>query len=71
MHAALDNYEVEAQDEEDEERREAHHNWVDEVARCEGRGAPGVGGEFSPGHIMLRIRPEKKDPSLLTRLELR
>ncbi|KAL0454647.1 UNVERIFIED_CONTAM: protein SEMI-ROLLED LEAF 2 [Sesamum latifolium] len=70
MHATLDNYEMESQNEEDEERRDAHHNWVDEVARCEGRGTPGVGGEFSPSHMSVRLRPEKKDPSLLTRDEI-
>ncbi|KAL0375828.1 UNVERIFIED_CONTAM: protein SEMI-ROLLED LEAF 2 [Sesamum calycinum] len=70
VHATLDNYEMESQNEEDEERREAHHNWVDEVARCEGRGTPGVGGEFSPSHMIRRLRPEKKDPSLLTRDEI-
>ncbi|KAL0412912.1 UNVERIFIED_CONTAM: protein SEMI-ROLLED LEAF 2 [Sesamum radiatum] len=70
VHATLDNYEMEPQNEEDEERREAHHNWVDEVARCEGRGTPGVGGEFSPSHMIVRLRPEKKDPSLLTRDEI-
>ncbi|KAG8363903.1 hypothetical protein BUALT_Bualt19G0070900 [Buddleja alternifolia] len=70
VHAALDNYEPEIQNEEDEERREAHHNWVDEVARCEGRGTSTVGGELSPGHMIIRLRSEKKDPSLLTREEV-
>ncbi|KAL3652202.1 hypothetical protein CASFOL_001883 [Castilleja foliolosa] len=66
VHAALDNYETESQNEEDEERREAHHNWVDEVARSDGRGALGVGGEFSPSHTIGRLRTERKDPSLLS-----
>ncbi|KAK4424539.1 protein SEMI-ROLLED LEAF 2 [Sesamum alatum] len=70
VHATLDNYEMALQNDEDAERREAHHNWVDEVARCEGRGTPGVGGEFSPSHMTVRVRPEKKDPSLLTRDEI-
>ncbi|GER48585.1 ARM repeat superfamily protein [Striga asiatica] len=70
VHATLDNYETESQNEEEEERREAHHNWVDEVARSDGRGAPGVGGEFSPTHMLVRIRPERKDPSLLSRDEM-
>ncbi|KAL3618551.1 hypothetical protein CASFOL_037633 [Castilleja foliolosa] len=68
VHAALDNYETESQNEEDEERREAHHNWVDEVARSDGRGALGVGGEFSPSHTIGRLRTERKDPSLLSSL---
>ncbi|KAH6762491.1 hypothetical protein C2S52_019924 [Perilla frutescens var. hirtella] len=70
VHATLDNYETESLNEEDEERNEAHHNWVDEVARSEGRGTPVVGGEFSPSHMIIRIRPEKKDPALLTREEV-
>ncbi|KAL2490399.1 Uncharacterized protein Adt_26027 [Abeliophyllum distichum] len=70
VHAALDNYERDTQTEEDDERGKAHHNWVDEVVRCEGRGTPGVGGEFSPSHMNVRPRPEKKDLSLLTREEV-
>ncbi|GFP87928.1 hypothetical protein PHJA_000936500, partial [Phtheirospermum japonicum] len=70
VHATLDNYETESQNEEDEERREAHHNWVDEVARSDGRGALGVGGEFSPSHTIVRFRTERKDPSLLLRDEI-
>lgn len=69
MHATLANYETDSQSEEDE-RNEAHHNWVDEVARSEGRGTPVGGGEFSPSHAIIRIRPEKKDPAFLTRLDL-
>lgn len=69
MHATLDNYEMNSQNEEAEERNEAHHNWVDEVARSEGRGTTVGGGEFSPSHMIIRIRPEKKDPAVLTRLD--
>lgn len=67
VHSTLDNYEMELPNEEDEERSEAHHNWVDEVARCEGRCTP-VADEFSPSDMIIRIWPERKDPSLLTRL---
>ncbi|KAK4491350.1 hypothetical protein RD792_002086 [Penstemon davidsonii] len=35
VRVTLENYEVDTQNEEDEERREANHNWVDEVAREE------------------------------------
>ncbi|XP_051145117.1 protein SEMI-ROLLED LEAF 2 isoform X2 [Andrographis paniculata] len=70
VHATLDNYEKEAQSEEDDERRDAHHNWVDEVARCEGRCTPGIADEFSPSDMVVRIRRERKDPSLLTREEM-
>lgn len=63
VHVTLDNYEPEIHNE-DFERGEAHHNWVDEVVRSEGRA---VGTEYGPCHI-IRPRPDKKDPSLLTRL---
>ncbi|CAA2959618.1 Hypothetical predicted protein [Olea europaea subsp. europaea] len=69
VHATLDNYEMDTQNEEDE-RGKAHHNWVDEVVRWEGRGTHSGGGEFSPSHMNIRPRPEKKDPSLLTREEV-
>lgn len=70
VHATLDNYERDIQNEEDDERGKTHHNWVDDVVRWEGRGTPSVGGEFSPSHMNIRPRPEKKDPSLLTREEV-
>lgn len=69
VHVTLDNYEPDANNE-DIERGEAHHNWVDEVVRCEGRGGAGVGGEISPSYMIIRPRPEKRDPSLLTREEV-
>lgn len=61
MHATLDNYESDAQN--DEYGGDATRHWVDEVVRSEGRG----GGESSPNCIAIRQHPEKKDPSLLTR----
>lgn len=64
VHVTLDNYEPEMHNE-DFERGEAHHNWVDEVVRSEGRA---VGSEFGPCQI--RPRPDKKDPSSLTREEI-
>ncbi|XP_055816588.1 protein SEMI-ROLLED LEAF 2 isoform X2 [Solanum dulcamara] len=64
VHVTLDNYEPEMHNE-DFERGEAHHNWVDEVVRSEGRA---VGSEYGPCQI--RPRPDKKDPSLLTREEI-
>lgn len=66
VHVTLDNYEPDTNNE-DIERGEAHHNWVDEVVRCEGRGGAGVGGEISPSYMIIRPRPEKREPSLLTR----
>ncbi|KAM7478464.1 hypothetical protein LguiA_026677 [Lonicera macranthoides] len=66
VNATLDNYEPDKHKKDDDERAEAHHNWVDEVVRCEGRGGA-VGSEISSSTAIIRPRPEKKDPSLLTR----
>lgn len=67
VHVTLDNYERDTHNGEDDERGEPHHNWVDEVVRCEGRGGAGVGSEISPSCPVIRPQTEKKDPSLLTR----
>ncbi|KAF5178819.1 Efr3-like protein [Thalictrum thalictroides] len=64
VHVTLDNYLQDAHVVDDAENGEAHHNWVDEVVRSECRGAG------SPSDIIIRPRPEKKDPSLLTREEI-
>ncbi|XP_068659378.1 protein SEMI-ROLLED LEAF 2 [Aristolochia californica] len=66
--ATLDNYGVDA--EEDDERGESHHNWVDEVMRCEARGDAGIASDVNPVNLPLRPRLEKKDPSMLTREEI-
>lgn len=66
VHAILENYDPGRHNGDDNERGEAHHNWVDEVLRCEGRGV----GEFSPGPINTRPRPERKDPLRLTGEEI-
>jgi len=58
VHVTLDNYEP---DEEDDGREDARHNWLD-VVRCEGRVA-----DMGSSCMAIRPRPEKKDPSLLTR----
>ncbi|KAM5561026.1 protein SEMI-ROLLED LEAF 2 [Rosa sericea] len=68
VHATLDNYEPDTHDEHDE-GGESHHNWVDEVVRSEGRVGTIAGGYSSPSCKVVRPRPEKKDPSLLTREE--
>jgi hypothetical protein len=67
VHGALDNYEPDAHNEGDDERGEPHHNWVDEVVRCESRGGAVASCDTSPSCMITRPRPEKKDPSLLTR----
>ncbi|KAE8721026.1 cytochrome c oxidase subunit 5C [Hibiscus syriacus] len=67
VYATLDNYELDIRVEDNNER-EPHHNWVDEVVRCEGRGAI-VACDASPSNMIIRPQPEKKDPSLFTREE--
>ncbi|KAF6134619.1 hypothetical protein GIB67_022906, partial [Kingdonia uniflora] len=60
VHVILDNFK-------DVERGEPRHNWVNEVVRSEARsGAVDV----SPSYMKIMPRPEKKDPSLLTREEI-
>lgn len=68
VHVTLDNYDLEPVGEDDDKRGETHHNWVDEVVRCEGRSVAGVGSAISSCTI-LRPRAEKKDPSLLSRFK--
>ncbi|XP_031249114.1 protein EFR3 homolog A [Pistacia vera] len=69
VNAILDNYVPDTESAYDDERGEPHHNWVDEVVRCEGKGAGG-GGDTSPSGMMIRPRPERKDPTLLTSEEV-
>lgn len=67
--AILDNYETDRSSEGDVARREANHNWVNEVVRCEGQGGAGAGNEINASCVIIRPRPEKRDPCLLTRSE--
>ncbi|XP_050222959.1 protein SEMI-ROLLED LEAF 2 [Mercurialis annua] len=66
VQVTLDNYEPDIHD---DERGEPQHNWVDEVVRSEGRSAF-VSYDTSSNCRIIRSRPEKKDPSLLTREEI-
>ncbi|KAG5149384.1 hypothetical protein JHK82_016265 [Glycine max] len=70
VHATLDNYEWSRQNEEADVRAEAHHNWVDEVIRCEGRGGSVIGNDNRSSCLIIQPRPEIKGPSLLTREEI-
>lgn len=65
--AVLDNYNLDTTDEEDAEVA-SHHNWVDEILRSEGRS--GGGSETNPSSLIIRPRPEKRDPSHLIREEM-
>ncbi|KAK1434477.1 hypothetical protein QVD17_00220 [Tagetes erecta] len=66
VHVILGNYEPNSNTGQDDDRGEAHHNWVDEVVRCEGKGAF---NETESSYMTAKPRAEKKDPSLLTREE--
>ena len=67
IRATLDNYKWGRQTEDADLRAEPHHNWVDEVVRCEGRGSLVVGNDSRSSSLIIQPQPEKKDPSLLTR----
>nr|GEX46087.1 protein EFR3 homolog B [Tanacetum cinerariifolium] len=66
VNVILVNYVRNTRTEQDDERGEAHHNWVDEVVRSEARGAI-----IEPDSSYMSVKPqaEKKDPTLLTREE--
>ncbi|KAE9618925.1 hypothetical protein Lalb_Chr02g0147801 [Lupinus albus] len=70
VHATLDNYERGRQSEGANVEAEPHHNWVDEVVRCEGRGNSIAGNEIRSTCLIIQPQPEIKDPSLLTRDEI-
>ncbi|KAJ7977860.1 ARM repeat superfamily protein [Quillaja saponaria] len=70
VHVTLDNYELVTHNEEADGTRELHHNWVDEVVRCEARGGAVAGIDTGSSWFIIRPQPEKKDPSLLTREEI-
>ncbi|KAF3783263.1 EFR3-like protein [Nymphaea thermarum] len=69
VYVVLDNYGADTHHEGDEQG-ETHHNWVNEVVRCEARGNACVTNNISPSFDIIRSRPEKKDPFKLTRDEI-
>ncbi|KAJ6791607.1 Uncharacterized protein M6B38_243205 [Iris pallida] len=69
IHAILQNYGIDERFEADAERRDAHHNWLDEVVRCEGRGVGNIANDVSSGAITIMPRPETRNSSMLTREE--
>ncbi|GMG99780.1 hypothetical protein Nepgr_001620 [Nepenthes gracilis] len=68
VHITLDNY-VPHMHNENGELEEQHHHWVDEVVRYEGRGSASI-CDTSPIGMIIRPRPERKDPCSLTREEI-
>ena len=67
IHATLQNYGIEEHIEDGNQRREPHHNWVDEVVRSEARTVAHIGTDVSPSATAIMPRPETKDSSKLTR----
>lgn len=51
----------------EEDRSTSHHNWVDEIVRCEGRGGGTVSSDISPRNTTVRLWPNTRDASTLTR----
>ncbi|MED6134455.1 hypothetical protein PIB30_037252 [Stylosanthes scabra] len=70
IRATLDNYMQDRQSEDADLRAGPHHNWVDEVVRCEGRGGLVVGNDTRSRCLIIWQQLEKKDPSLLTGEEM-
>ncbi|XP_008453385.2 protein SEMI-ROLLED LEAF 2 [Cucumis melo] len=68
VRVSLENYDP-ARDGNSGDSSEPHHNWLNEVVRSEGRCGT-VGGDASGSCTIIRPRPEKKDPALLTREEV-
>lgn len=63
----LQNYGIEEQNNEGNQRRDPHHNWVDEVVRSEARDAANPANDVGP--ITFLPQPEFKDSSTLSREE--
>ncbi|KAJ4817138.1 ARM repeat superfamily protein [Rhynchospora pubera] len=63
----LKNYRSDDPLNEEEDGSAAHHNWVDEIVRCEGRAGGTVSSDISPRNPTMRIRPNTGDTSTLTR----
>lgn len=69
IHAILRNYRFEEHIEESNQSREPHHNWVDEVVRCEARAFSNIGSDVNASTTPILPQPEIKDSSNLTREE--
>ncbi|XP_078160554.1 protein SEMI-ROLLED LEAF 2 [Carex rostrata] len=45
----------------EEDRSTPHHNWVNEIVRCEGRAGGTVSSDISPRHTVVTLRPNTRD----------
>ncbi|XP_057722578.1 protein SEMI-ROLLED LEAF 2-like isoform X1 [Arachis stenosperma] len=70
IRTTLDNYMQDRQSEDADLREGPHHNWVDEVVQCEGRGGLVVGNDTRSRCLIIWQQLEIKDPSLLTGEEM-
>ncbi|RYR02105.1 hypothetical protein Ahy_B06g080935 [Arachis hypogaea] len=70
IRTTLDNYMQDRQGEDADLREGPHHNWVDEVVQCEGRGGLVVGNDTRSRCLIIWQQLEIKDPSLLTGEEM-
>jgi hypothetical protein len=65
--SVLKHYRLEEASNGEEDRSTSHHNWVDEIVRCEGRAGGTVSSDISPRNTTVRLWPNTRDASTLTR----
>ncbi|KAF8721519.1 hypothetical protein HU200_023025 [Digitaria exilis] len=68
VQSVLENYRTEESVGGGEDRHASQHNWVDEIARCEGRPGLGGGNDVNISSTAVRLRPARNS-SALTRDE--
>lgn len=64
MQSVLENYRVEESVGGGEDRHASQHNWVDEIARCEGRPGLGGGNDVNISSTTVRLRPARNSSAL-------
>ncbi|XP_020690415.1 uncharacterized protein LOC110105315 isoform X1 [Dendrobium catenatum] len=69
IYAILDNHGVDKQPKDADEGLDKHHNWVDEVIRCEARAGPILHDDGSLNNMIIQPLPEMKNSDVLTREE--
>lgn len=67
IYAILDNHGVDKQLKDADDGWEKHHNWVDEVSRCETRVGPILLNDVSRNSMIIQLLPQTKDFNMLTR----
>ncbi|XP_066381318.1 protein SEMI-ROLLED LEAF 2-like isoform X1 [Miscanthus floridulus] len=68
VHSVLENYRMEESNGDGDDRHALQHNWVDEIARSEGRPGVGGGNDVNINTTTIRLRPARNS-SALTRDE--